>query len=124
MRAFERALPLALGEKWRRHPPVLPRLLARSSFDRYVGDVGYEADSVLRAYEFDALKELGEWVTSQGGMRMSINIRNFFALADQIEPLLPRGQRILRRRLREIAKWAADPRAARNRHTSLEHRSI
>ncbi len=52
---------------------------------------------------------------------MNTNIRTFFALADQIEPLLPREQRILRRRLREVVKWAADPREARIRHMFLEN---
>jgi len=42
-------------------------------------------------------------------------------LAAQIESMLPRAQRILRRRLRKVARWAADPHEARRRHTALEN---
>src|SRR5262249_12110785 len=59
------------------------------------------------------------WVVSTGPMSSAFNERQFFGVVDQIAPLLPDEHRLLRRRLRELAKCAADPDAARRWHEQL-----
>jgi hypothetical protein len=74
----------------------------------------------LRITNYEALKEIGEWVSSRDSIRFQTNIRSFFAVIDRVEPLLPREGFVLRRRLRDAARWAADAGDARRRHQELE----
>jgi hypothetical protein len=120
IRAFERMLPIGGKERWHDSLRRYYRdIWTRVTFDLHVRDVGHEADWALREANFAAMAELGAWVVSTGPRSSQLNVRQFFAVAGQVEPLLPKEHRILRRRLRELAEWGADPNAARRRHEQL-----
>jgi hypothetical protein len=120
VRAFERMLPIAGNETWH---DALSRYYrdtwTRATFDFHVRDIGHEADWALRQVDFAAIAELGAWVVSTGAMSETLNVRQFFDVAGQITPLLPDEHRLVRRRVRDLAKYAADPDAARRRHEQL-----
>jgi hypothetical protein len=120
VRAFERMLPIGGNERWHDALSHYYRdIWTRATFDFHVRDVGYEADYALRQVDIALIAQLGEWVISTGPRMSALDARRFFGVVDQIASLLPDEYRLLRRRLRDLAKCAANPDAARRRHEQL-----
>jgi hypothetical protein len=122
VRAFERSLPRAGGERW--HDAVkryFREFWALDSFDNELFELAHASELIIRRHAFDQLDRLEHWLV-RDGERFTIALGTFLRAAASIVALVPREYRLERRALRQVVKFAADPRATRARVELLEHR--